>query len=58
LIRLCTLAPYGWILKVLVVLWGLGAISLALYRKFQPAVPVQAPYVPPSAPLTPLTPAV
>jgi cytoskeletal protein CcmA (bactofilin family) len=58
LIRLCTLAPYGWILKVVVVLWGLGAISLALYRRFQPAAPVQPPYVPPSAPLTPLMPAV
>ena len=57
LIRICTLAPYGWILKVVVTLWGLGAISLALYRRFQPPAPVQAPYVPPSAPLTPLTPA-
>jgi len=39
-------------------LWGIGAISLALYRRFQPAAPpAQAPYVPPSAPLTPLTPA-
>jgi cytoskeletal protein CcmA (bactofilin family) len=55
LIRVCTLAPYGWILKVAVTLWGLGAISLALYRRFQPAAPAQAPYVPP-APLTPLTP--
>jgi hypothetical protein len=58
LIRVCTLLPHGWILKVVVTLWGLGAISLALYRRFQPAAPVQAPYVPPGAPLTPLTPAV
>jgi cytoskeletal protein CcmA (bactofilin family) len=59
LIRICALAPYGWILKVVVLLWGLGAISLALYRRFQPAAPVQTPYVPPSAPLTPpLAPAV
>ena len=58
LIRVCTLLPHGWILKVVVTLWGLGAISLALYRRFQPVVPVQAPSVPPSAPLTPLTPAV
>ena len=58
LIRVCTLLPHGWILKVVVTLWGLGAISLALYRRFQPVAPEQAPYVPPSAPLTPLTPAV
>ena len=58
LIRVCTLLPHGWILKVVVTLWGLGAISLALYRRFQPASPAQAPSVPPSAPLTPLTPAV
>jgi cytoskeletal protein CcmA (bactofilin family) len=57
LIRICTLAPYGWILKLVVTLWGLGAISLALYRRFQPPAPMQAPYIPPSAPLTPLTPA-
>jgi hypothetical protein len=41
-----------------VVFWGLGAISLALYRRLQPPAPVQVPYAPPpSAPLTPLTPA-
>jgi len=45
-------------LKLIVLLWGIGAISLALYRRFQPAAPpAQAPYAPPSAPLTPLTPA-
>jgi cytoskeletal protein CcmA (bactofilin family) len=55
IIRIATLLPHiGWLIKLGVVLWGLGAISLALYRRFQP---VQAPYVPPSAPLTPLTPA-
>jgi cytoskeletal protein CcmA (bactofilin family) len=58
IIRIATLLPHiGWLIKLGVVLWGLGAISLALYRRFQPPAPVQAPYVPPSAPLTPLTPA-
>ena len=58
IIRVATLLPHiGWLIKLGVVLWGLGAISLALYRRFQPPAPVQTPYVPPSAPLTPLTPA-
>jgi hypothetical protein len=57
IIRAATMLPHGWILKLGVVFWGLGAISLALYKRFQPAVSVQPPYVPPSAPLTPLTPA-
>jgi len=58
LIRMATLLPHGWVIKLAVVFWGLGAISLALYRRFQPPAPVQVPYVPPpSAPLTPLTPA-
>jgi len=54
IIRIATLLPHlGWLIKLGVVLWGLGAISLALYRRFQPAIAAQAPYVPPSAPLTP-----
>jgi cytoskeletal protein CcmA (bactofilin family) len=57
LIRAVTLLPHGGWLKLLVILWGIGAISLALYRRFQPPAPVQAPYVPPTAPVTPLTPA-
>ncbi|HEY1424884.1 MAG TPA: hypothetical protein VGF20_15635 [Candidatus Acidoferrum sp.] len=57
IIRAATLLPHGWILKIAVTFWGMGAISLALYRRFRPAAPAQAPYVPPSAPLTPLTPA-
>ena len=57
IIRTAMLLPHGWILKLAVTFWGMGAISLALYRRFRPALPVQPPYVPPSAPLTPLTPA-
>jgi hypothetical protein len=57
IIRMATLLPHGWLIKLGVVLWGLGAISLALYRQYQPTVAAQAPYVPPSAPMAPLTPA-
>ncbi len=57
LIRVAELLPHGWIIKLGMVFWGLGAISIALYRRFQPAVAAQAPHVPPSAPMTPLTPA-
>lgn len=39
IVRLCTTVPHvgGWV-KFGVVLWGTGAISLALYRRFQPAI--------------------
>jgi cytoskeletal protein CcmA (bactofilin family) len=58
IIRAVTLLPHGGWIKLVVLLWGIGAISLALYRRFQPvAPPAQTPYAPPSAPLTPLTPA-
>ena len=57
IIRAVTLVPHGGWIKFLVLLWGIGAISLALYRRFQPPKAAQTPYVPPSAPLTPLTPA-
>jgi len=54
IIRIATLLPHlGWLIKLGVVMWGLGAISLALYRRYQPAIAAQAPYVPPSAPLAP-----
>jgi len=57
LIRVATMLPHGWIIKLGVTFWGLGAISLALYRRFQvPRVPQPAP-VPPNTPLAPLTPA-
>jgi len=58
IIRAVTLLPHGGWIKLIVLLWGIGAISLALYRRFQSAAPpALTPYVPPSAPLTPLTPA-
>ena len=50
IVRLCTTVPHagGWV-KFGVVLWGVGAISLALYRRFQPSL---APGLP-SGPLAP-----
>jgi len=56
IVRLCTIIPNagGWV-KLGVAIWGLGGISLALFRRFQPAsptgyAPVPAP-LPPSAPM-------
>jgi cytoskeletal protein CcmA (bactofilin family) len=50
IVRLCTTIPHvgGWV-KFAAMLWGMGAISLAVYRRFQPVI---APGVP-SAPFTP-----
>jgi cytoskeletal protein CcmA (bactofilin family) len=52
LVRAVTLIPHlgGWI-KFAVLLWGMGAISLALYRRFQPPAAAEPAYVPP--PMTP-----
>jgi hypothetical protein len=55
IVRLCTTIPHagGWV-KFGVILWGVGAISLALYRRFQPAMapgfpgPVAPPPLPPN----------
>jgi cytoskeletal protein CcmA (bactofilin family) len=56
LIRFFTAIPAagGWI-KFAVILWGLGAISLSVYRRFAPVIappnsPTPAPYVPPPLP--------
>jgi cytoskeletal protein CcmA (bactofilin family) len=53
IVRLCTTIPGvgGWV-KFGVILWGVGAISLALYRRFQPAI---APGLQPG-PVAPLPP--
>jgi len=50
IVRLCTTIPHvgGWI-KLGVILWGIGAISLGVYRRFQPVTTPgnpPAPYVP------------
>jgi cytoskeletal protein CcmA (bactofilin family) len=58
LLRVCTAIPAvgGWI-KFAIVVWGLGAISLSVYRRFAPAtappgLPTapSAPYIPPPLP--------
>lgn len=57
LIRVATLLPHGWIIKLAVIFWGLGAIAIATYRRFQPPAISQAPYAPPATPVAPLMPA-
>src|SRR5207247_1073627 len=39
ILRLCTTIPHlgGWV-KLAAILWGIGAISLALYRRFQAVI--------------------
>jgi hypothetical protein len=56
IVRLCTIIPHagGWI-KYLVAVWGLGAISLALYRRFQPMLAPSFPPAPYQAPMPPNT---
>ncbi|HVO58606.1 MAG TPA: hypothetical protein VMT51_13020 [Dongiaceae bacterium] len=54
LLRIVMLVPHGGWVKLLVILWGIGAISLALYKRFQPAPLV---YNPPAAPVAPGNPA-
>jgi cytoskeletal protein CcmA (bactofilin family) len=59
IIRAVSLVPHlgGWI-KFAALLWGMGAISLALYRRFQPPAAAQAAYVPPPVAPTATAPAV
>ncbi|HKW65540.1 MAG TPA: hypothetical protein VJN89_23515 [Candidatus Acidoferrum sp.] len=46
-LRLFTMIPHvGWIFKYGAAFWGLGAISLAVFRRFQPAVAAGAPSAP------------
>lgn len=54
IVRLSTTIPVigGWV-KLGVIIWGLGAISIALYRRFQPVI---APGVPPGQFPPPLPP--
>ena len=56
-VRIITTLPWvgGWA-KLAVVLWGMGAISLALYRRFQPSVASNIPSVPVGPIGTPLPP--
>lgn len=57
LVRIVTTIPFlgGWA-RFAVALWGLGAISLALYRRLQPVVAPNIPSVPMGPGMTPLPP--
>jgi cytoskeletal protein CcmA (bactofilin family) len=56
IVRLATVVPAvgGWV-KFGVILWGLGAISLALYDRFQPTLAANTPSAPYTPPLPPNT---
>jgi hypothetical protein len=57
ILRACMTLPYigGW-LKLAVVVWGIGAISLAIYRRLQPVMAPDIPSVPMAPIGTPLPP--
>jgi hypothetical protein len=56
IVRLCTTIPHvGWIVKYGAAFWGFGALSLALYRRFQPVVAPGTPPAPSQSPLPPNT---
>jgi len=47
IVRLCTVIPeIGIWVKWGVILWGIGALSLAVYRRFRPSVPMMPPISP------------
>jgi cytoskeletal protein CcmA (bactofilin family) len=56
IVRLGTTIPHagGWI-KWTVIVWGMGAISMALYRRFQPMLAPNAPSAPYQPPMPPNT---
>jgi hypothetical protein len=55
-VRLCTTIPHvGELVKYVAAFWGIGGISLALYRRFQPVIATgrtPGPYTPPLPPST------
>jgi cytoskeletal protein CcmA (bactofilin family) len=56
IVRLATVIPgVGSWVKFGVILWGIGAISLALYDRFQPTLAASAPSAPYTPPLPPNT---
>jgi cytoskeletal protein CcmA (bactofilin family) len=54
IVRLCTTIPHigGWV-KLVAIIWGIGALSLALYRRFQPVIAPNMPSVPFQPPIPP-----
>jgi len=55
IVRLFTIIPYLWFLKYIAAFWGLGAISLVIFRRFQPAVAAGSSSTPTAQPLPPNT---
>jgi cytoskeletal protein CcmA (bactofilin family) len=50
IVRICTIIPHaGMWVKYLAAFWGIGAISLALYQRFQPMLAPSIPSAPPTA---------
>ena len=57
LLRGCMTIPYlGVWLKIAIIIWGIGAISLAIYRRLQPVVAPNIPSMPMGPVGTPLPP--
>lgn len=56
IVRLFTMIPHagGWV-KFVAILWGVGAISLAIYRRFQPVLAPGVPSAPSAPPMPPNT---
>jgi predicted anti-sigma-YlaC factor YlaD len=56
IVRLFTIIPHvGWVFKYGAAFWGLGAISLVVYRRFQPAIAPNVPSAPHTPPMPPNT---
>jgi cytoskeletal protein CcmA (bactofilin family) len=56
LLRLCTMIPHvGWVFKYGAAFWGIGAISLVVYRRLQPVIAPGMPSGPYTPPLPPNT---
>jgi len=57
ILRICMTVPYvGFWIKLGVIIWGIGAISLAIYRRLQPVVAPNIPSVPMAPSSMPLPP--
>jgi len=56
IVRLFTIIPHvGWVFKYGAAFWGIGAISLVVYRRFQPVIAPNVPSAPYSPPMPPNT---
>jgi len=57
ILRACMAVPYlGIWVKLGVIIWGMGALSLAVYRRLQPTIAPNIPSVPLPGPTVPLPP--